>query len=158
MLPAALPAVLCGGLAVILSSLYFGSWTVWEEWFGVVLGPNRVGRPTRIGDHYTRGNYSTPLLLGFWLDLDVWTAASLLVTALAISMILAVGLTLGADASARAGRVRHVLTRVLGMEDAADSRVLAGVASVLGAIALAACYLPARRALQVTPSAALREE
>jgi predicted permease len=51
-----------------------------------------------------------------------------------------------------------VLTRVLGMQDAADSRVLAGVAGVLGAIALAACYLPARRALLVTPAAALREE
>ena len=39
-----------------------------------------------------------------------------------------------------------------------DPRILGGVALVISAVAVAACFLPARRALRLEPSAVLREE
>ena len=48
---AAWPAALCGGAAVILSSLYFGSWTVWQEWYDAVLGLTRLGHRPGAGGH-----------------------------------------------------------------------------------------------------------
>ena len=51
---AAWPAALCGGAAVILSSLYFGSWTVWQEWYDAVLGLTRVGHRPGTGGHHER--------------------------------------------------------------------------------------------------------
>jgi hypothetical protein len=108
---AALPAALVGGAAVVLSCLYFGSWTVWPEWYKVVFGPNpgAVGRPF----DYTWGNYSTPRLLGFWLDLRLWTSAGLLAAGLAVSTAVVVARSVLADASARAAPLRGALARLL---------------------------------------------
>ncbi len=111
---AAWPAALCGGAAVILSSLYFGSWTVWQEWYDAVLGLTRVGHRPGTGGHLTRGNYSTSVLLGSWLNLSAWMAASLIAAVLAMSTLVVVGRSVLADASTRAAAVRRVLARVLG--------------------------------------------
>jgi ABC-type antimicrobial peptide transport system permease subunit len=54
--------------------------------------------------------------------------------------------------------VSRVLTSLLFGIDGADSLVYAGVSMLLALVALAACYLPARRAAQVDPIVALRYE
>jgi ABC-type antimicrobial peptide transport system permease subunit len=55
-----------------------------------------------------------------------------------------------------------VLTRFLRSElfgiSATDPLTFAGVAICLGAVALAACYVPARRAVRVEPTLALRQQ
>jgi hypothetical protein len=112
---AAWPAALCVGAAVMLSSLHFGSWTVWLDWYDTALGLSTVGRrPSTVGRHLTIGNYSTPLLLGSRLNLSAWTSASLIAAGLAISIVAVVGRSVLADASARAAPVRRALARVLG--------------------------------------------
>ena len=63
----------------------------------------------------------------------------------------AVGLV---GAAAMAG----AMSRLLRMQGAIDPIVFGGVTCGLAAIALAACYLPARRAMRVVPTVALREE
>ena len=50
------------------------------------------------------------------------------------------------------------LTRAVGMEAAIDPIVFVAATAALSAAALGACYLPARRAIAVAPTAALREE
>jgi hypothetical protein len=113
---AALPAALAGGAAVIFSCLYFGSWTVWQEWYGAVAGPQpgTVGRLSSVGAHYVAGNYATPLLLGFWLRLGGWTATAFLAAALVASAAAVVGWSVWRDAGARAAPGRAALARVFG--------------------------------------------
>jgi putative ABC transport system permease protein len=71
------------------------------------------------------------------------------------AVLVAVGLALGLGAAALASRA---LTTLLFGVTARDPGVFAGVAAVVGAIAIAACYVPARRAALVDPLEALRYE
>jgi len=52
----------------------------------------------------------------------------------------------------------RVLSRFLLLASATDPLTFAAVTLLLAAIALAACYVPARRALRVDPMVALRHE
>jgi putative ABC transport system permease protein len=52
----------------------------------------------------------------------------------------------------------YALARAIQMQNAIDPVLFTTVASLMASIALAACYLPARRALRVSPTIALRHE
>jgi putative ABC transport system permease protein len=69
--------------------------------------------------------------------------------------LVAIGLILGIAISVAASRL--VRSQLVGVS-AADPLAYAAVTVLLGAVALAACYLPARRAAAVAPIVALREE
>jgi len=66
-----------------------------------------------------------------------------------------IGLVVGLAASLGAGRA---LSSLLFQVNPFDPATLAGVSALLVAVALVACYLPARRAMRVDPLVALRHE
>jgi predicted permease len=68
--------------------------------------------------------------------------------------LVVIGVVIGFAAALLVGRV---LSRMLYGVGAADPVSLAGAAFVLGAVALTACYLPARRASRVDPLVALHQ-
>ena len=69
--------------------------------------------------------------------------------------LVGLGLVIGSTASLLLARV---LSRFLPLVNAGDWLMFAGVAAALGALALVACYLPARRATAVAVTTALRHE
>jgi predicted permease len=69
--------------------------------------------------------------------------------------LVAIGLAIGLAAAVAMARV---LSRFLPLVDSADWILFTSVAAELAALALAACYLPARRATRVPVMAALRHE
>jgi len=68
--------------------------------------------------------------------------------------IVGIGLALGLGASFGAARVLHSMITV----SATDPETYIGVSAALAAIAMLACYVPARRAMMVDPMQALRQE
>ena len=80
---ATVPAALAVALAVLVSGRYFGSWTVWLDWYNVVFGrsPYTLVRPA-VG-----GNYSSSRFLSSWLHLDVWVVVPLTAVGLALSWV-----------------------------------------------------------------------
>jgi putative ABC transport system permease protein len=70
-------------------------------------------------------------------------------------LLVGIGVALGLAASVALGRV---VSRFLPLVDAADWRAFAGVSAGLAALAIWACYMPARRATRVPVMTALRHE
>ena len=79
------------------------------------------------------------------LRLVLWQGTRLALLGVAIGLGVALTLT-------------HLITRLLYGVSATDPVTFAGVATVLTAIAVAACWIPARRAMRVDPVVALRYE
>jgi len=69
--------------------------------------------------------------------------------------LVSIGLVIGLCAAIAMGRV---LSRFLPLVDSADWMLFATVSAELAALALMACYLPARRATRVPVMSALRHE
>jgi putative ABC transport system permease protein len=69
--------------------------------------------------------------------------------------LVCVGLAIGLGVAIAMGRV---LSRFLPLVDSADWILFASVSAELAALALAACYIPARRATRVPVMSALRHE
>ena len=80
---AALPAVVATALLVIAPCLYFGSWTVWPEWFRFVYG----GNPGMLVRPIASGNYSTPLFVSTWTGASVSVIAAVLFALLVASLV-----------------------------------------------------------------------
>ena len=80
---AALPAAVVTALLVVAPCLYFGSWTVWPEWFRFVYGSN----PEMLVRPIASGNYATPLLVSTWVGGRVSVIAAVLFVLLAASLV-----------------------------------------------------------------------
>ena len=116
----AVPALVLGAAAVLVSQLYFHSWTVWLEWYEFVYGrnPSSLARPSDIG------NYSTSLLFARSIHVDVWTAAVVIAVVLSASIIAVI---VASTPTARATALLHrVLVGVFG-----DARLAMGIGITL---------------------------
>lgn len=82
---AALSAAVATAILLILPCLYFGSWTVWQEWYRFVYGAN----PRMLVRPIANGNYSTPLLLSSWLGGDVMVISFVLIVLFGVSLVVA---------------------------------------------------------------------
>jgi putative ABC transport system permease protein len=70
-------------------------------------------------------------------------------------LLVLIGSAIGIGAAM--GVTRFMSTMLFGIQ-ADDAQTFAGVAILLTLVALAACYIPARRAMRVDPMVALRYE
>lgn len=80
---AVVAAALAAAIAVIIPCVYFGSWTIWPEWYWTVFGrsPYTLARPS------SGGNYSPPLLIARALGLDVWWVGAAIAAMLGLSLV-----------------------------------------------------------------------
>jgi hypothetical protein len=120
---ATVPGVLAVALAVAMSGRYFGSWTVWLDWYHVVFGRN----PYTLVRPAFGGNYSSSRFLSSWLHLDVWVVVALTSAGIALSWI---ALTAGIGRRTwrdRAALVWDAIRRTLD-----DPRVAAAIGVTVG--------------------------
>jgi hypothetical protein len=106
MLPAAAIALGVAALLVILSSLYFGTWDVWKDWYSFVYGSNAQMLVRSIGD----GNYSTVAMLSAGVGASVFGTAFVIMALLVGS--LAVAATTARNAAGERIGWRAALARV----------------------------------------------
>jgi hypothetical protein len=106
----AVPAVVVGAVAVVAPCLYFGTRSVWYEWYRFVFGHNPYALARAPGG----GNYSGSRLFATWLGVDVWVVIAAILALIGLS---ALAVLAGRDIRtvAAAGlAVRATLARVLG--------------------------------------------
>ena len=127
---AAIPAALSAVVAVLLSCKYFGSWTVWQDWYHVVFGKN----PYSLVRPAEGGNYASPRLLSSWLHLDVWLVIAVTGAVLALSLIALVVRAARANAHDRASLVLGAFGRAF------DDPRLAAAIGVTTCIALSPLF------------------
>jgi hypothetical protein len=73
-------------LLLIVPCLYFGSWSVWQEWYRFVYGAN----PTMLVRPVANGNYATALLISTWTGVSVTTVAGVLLVLLGVSLVVVI--------------------------------------------------------------------
>lgn len=104
---AAAGAAVGTGLLLLVPCLYFGSWTVWQEWYQFVYGTN----PDMLVRPIAHGNYSTPLLassaVGGSATVIGFVLLALLVASLVVTLVWQRG-RLGALDAARAAARRFL--------------------------------------------------
>jgi hypothetical protein len=120
---ATVPAGLAVILAVLASGRYFGSWTVWLDWYHVVFGRN----PYTLVRPAFGGNYSSSRFLSSWLHVDVWVIVAATTAGLALSWI---ALTAGLGARTWRDRASHLWDAVRRTLD--DPRVAAAIGVTVG--------------------------
>jgi putative ABC transport system permease protein len=118
-----------GAIALLLSAV--GVYGVMSQWL--------LGRLRELGIRAALGARVAQLL-----RLVLWRGLRPAAVGLVVGIVLALG----------QGRLLRAMLYGVSPE---DPRILGGVALVISAVALAACILPARRALRLDPSAVLRE-
>jgi putative ABC transport system permease protein len=118
-----------GAIALLLSAV--GVYGVMSQWL--------LGRLRELGIRAALGARVAQLL-----RLVLWRGLRPAAVGLVVGIVLALG----------QGRLLRAVLYGVSPE---DPRILGGVALVISAVALAACILPARRALRLDPSAVLRE-
>jgi len=79
---AAVPAAVVTVLLIVAPCLYFGTWTVWLEWFRFVYGAN----PSMLVRPIASGNYATPLFVSTWTGASVSLIAAVLFVLLLASL------------------------------------------------------------------------
>ncbi len=104
---AAVPAALAGAVVLVVPSLYFDNWAVWQEWYRSVFG----GNPYALAGPPSVGNYSGSKLIANLLGLGLGTVAALLAACLLASMVLVMAWP---AAGARRPTPRAMVARVLG--------------------------------------------
>jgi hypothetical protein len=83
---AVLPALLGIAALLVVPCLYFGSWTVWQEWYRFVYGSNARMLVRSIES----GNYATPLVVSSWVGANVFTVSLVVAALLAGSLLVIV--------------------------------------------------------------------
>jgi hypothetical protein len=104
---AAVAAALSGAAAVIISCVYFRSWTVWQEWYDVVFGRN----PYHLVLAPAIGNYSTSRLLAAGVGVGTWTIAIAIAAVLVLSIVAVIAGPVRRAAIARAAPLSRALAR-----------------------------------------------
>jgi hypothetical protein len=93
---AVLPAAAVAALLFSAPCFYFGSWTVWQEWFHFVYGSN----PGMLVRPVPSGNYSTPILVSTWTGAGPSMISVFLFVLLVVSLVV----ILRSDPDARSSR------------------------------------------------------
>jgi len=120
---ATVPAALAVALAVLASGRYFGSWTVWLDWYHVVFGRN----PYTLVRPAFGGNYSSSRFLSSWLHLDVWVVVALTTAGITLSWLALTAGLAGRTWRDRAAQVGDAVRRALD-----DPRVAAAIGVTVG--------------------------
>ena len=101
----ALPAAAAAAVLAVVPCLYFGSWSVWREWYEFVYGADAYMLVRSVDS----GNYSTALLLSSRLGLDVYAVSIVLLAMLGASLLAALAWSRRSSAATESSTGRAAL-------------------------------------------------